>query len=101
MSNFGDNDFLLNPNNNPSNAGDRTEPLSAELKDGEVLEEPDQKESDSNEEDSDVQSMLRELDPMKRHVKQLRIKLKEMDAKRLKPLPKLTENKRGALGPTD
>ena len=71
MSSFADNAFLLNPGDNPSvdNNGEHKEPLSATLKDGEVIEEPDNKERDSDEESSDVQSMLRELDPLKRHVK--------------------------------
>ena len=36
-------------------------------------------EKDSDEESSDVESMLNEIDPIKRHLKKLKIKQKEIE----------------------
>jgi hypothetical protein len=45
--------------------------------------------------------MLREMDPAIRHIKQLKIKKKEMERRRMKPLPKLSHLKRGWNAPLD
>ena len=61
----------------------------------------EKREKDSDEVSSDVESMLREMDPTQRHIKQLKIKKKEMERKRPKPMPKLSQYKRGWNAPLD
>lgn len=45
--------------------------------------------------------MMKEMDPAQRHIKALKIKIKEMERKRLKPLPMLSQQKRGWNAPLD
>lgn len=52
--------------------------------------EAEQKEPKDSEEDSDVESMLREMDPVKRHIKQLKLKKKQMEQNRPKRVPRLS-----------
>ena len=46
-------------------------------------------EEKGSEEDSDVESMMREMDPVKRHIKQLRLKKKQMEKNRPKRMANL------------
>ena len=42
-------------------------------------DDAEMKEPKGSDEDSDVESMLREMDPVKRHIKQLKLKKKQME----------------------
>ena len=64
--------------------------------------EPELPEKDSDEEGSDVESMLNEIDPVKRHLKKLKIKEKELTKQKRKvPLPRFSFEQRGWNAPQD
>ena len=44
---------------------------------------------------------MREMDPVKRHIKQLKLKTKQTELNRPKPLPKLSYEERGWNAPRD
>ena len=63
--------------------------------------EAEKKEPKDSDEDSDVESMLREMDPVKRHIKQLKLKKKQMEQNRPKPVPRFSNEPRGWNAPQD
>ena len=64
--------------------------------------DPEQVDNDSDEESSDVESMLNEIDPVKRHLKKLKIKQKEIEKQRRKvKLPRFSTEARGWNAPQD
>ena len=80
-------------------SGSEVNLLDKDLADGQ--DGAEKREKDSDEDSSDVQSMMKEMDPAQRHIKALKIKIKEMERKRLKPLPMLSQQKRGWNAPLD
>ena len=84
----------------PLMAGDNTEGATGEEdSDQDKAASEAKKEKGSEEDSSDVESMLREMDPVKRHIKQLKLKSKAMELNRPKPLPQLSFEKRGWNAP--
>jgi len=63
--------------------------------------EAEKQEKGSDAVSSDYESMMRECDPVKRNIKQLRYKKKLMERNRRKPLPRLSYEKRGWNAPLD